>query len=172
MTYYTGFEVLIEASAGLPKDCVVLMGGAGEYFLRCQQLIMARGLQDKVHLLGHISSEQLPGYYEACDIFCMPSTARSEAYGIAMVEAMMRGKPVVASDIAGSGMPWVNTGTGFNVPVGHALALSETLRLLLDDAALRARLGAASRSRYLQEFGAELMSARTVALYRQLVCAA
>lgn len=169
MTYYKGFEVLIEASARLPEDCVVLIGGAGEYFQRHQQQIIARGLQHKVQLLGYIPSDQLPGHYEACDVFCMPSTARSEAYGIAMVEAMMRGKPVVASDIVGSGMPWVNSGTGFNVPVGHAMALSETLRLLLDDTALRTRLGAASRSRYLQEFRSELMSARTLALYRQLV---
>ena len=71
---------------------------------------------------GHINDHELASHFEACDIFCMSSTVRAEAYGVAMLEAMMMGKPAVASDIAGSGVPWVNRHgeTGLNVPPATA----------------------------------------------------
>ena len=65
--------------------------------------VAARRLGDKVHLLGHVRGADLPSHIEACDVFCMPSTVRAEAYGVAMVEAMIMGKPIVATDIAGLG---------------------------------------------------------------------
>lgn len=171
MTYYKGFDVLIEAAAALHDDSVVLIGGDGELLDHYRTLVARRGLAGKVHLLGHIDDNELASHFEACDIFCMPSTVRAEAYGVAMVEAMVMGKPVVASDIAGSGVPWVNQHglTGLNVPAGDAPALARALNDLLDDAALRQRLGAGARRRYEQEFGAGLMTARTLDLYRRLL---
>ena len=170
MVYYKGFEVLIEAAAALPNDCVVLIGGEGDLRAAKQALIEARGLQDKVHLLGHIAPAELPSHYAACDVFCMPSTVRAEAYGVSMVEAMVMGKPIVATDIPASGVPWVNHHgvTGFNVPPRNPLALARRLRQLLRDTALRERLGAGARQRYQQQFTAELMTQRIQALYHRL----
>ncbi|MET0383355.1 MAG: glycosyltransferase, partial [Burkholderiaceae bacterium] len=157
MTYYKGFEVLIEAAAHLP-DCVVLIGGDGELLSHYRGLVARRGLQDRVHMLGHVNDDDLPGYFEACDVFCMTSTVRAEAYGVAMVEAMARGKPVVATDIVGSGMPWVNVDgeTGFNMPTGQPMPLAATLTRLLENPMLCEQLGAAARRRYLREFDATL----------------
>lgn len=170
MTYYKGFDVLIKAAAALPDDSVVLIGGDGELFDRYRTMVNKSGLAGKVHLLGHISDDDLPSHFEACDIFCMASTARAEAYGIAMLEAMAMGKPIVASDIAGSGVPWVNLDgiTGINTPVGEPNALAQALCELLADGARRAALGLAARRRYLADFNAELMTQRTIALYRTL----
>jgi rhamnosyl/mannosyltransferase len=83
---------------------------------------------------------------------------------------MLMGKPIVATDIAGSGVPWVNLHgrTGLNVPVREPATLTAALHELLADDALRARLGAAARQRYEQEFRAELMTQRMVDLYRGL----
>jgi glycosyltransferase involved in cell wall biosynthesis len=171
MTYYKGFEVLIEAAAALPEDCAVMIGGAGELMERLKNQIAERGLAGKVHLLGAIPDEYLASHFEACDVFCLPSTARSEAYGLAMVEAMLMARPIVATEIDGSGVPWVNVEgeTGFNVPVGRAQPLADALTRLLTDEPLRQRLGRAARERYLREFNAELMTTRTVALYRRLL---
>lgn len=170
MVYYKGFEVLIDAAASLPNDCVVLIGGEGGLRPEQQALIEARGLQDKVRLLGHVPPAELPSHYAACDVFCMPSTLRAEAYGVSMVEAMVMGKPVVATDIPASGVPWVNRHgvTGFNVPPRNPLALARRLRQLLGNPALRERFGAAARQRYQQQFTAALMTQRTLALYHQL----
>ena len=92
-------------------------------------------------------------------MFCMASTVRAEAYGVAMLEAMVMGKPVVATDIAGSGVPWVNRSgeTGLNVPVGDSKALAEALTEIIDDDALAARYAHAARKRYLKHLTAAAM---------------
>jgi glycosyltransferase involved in cell wall biosynthesis len=171
MTYYKGFEVLIDSAQGLPDDVAVLIGGDGELLQNYKTRAAQLGLAGKVRFLGHIAENELPNYFAACDVYCMPSTARAEAYGVAMLEAMVMGKPIVASDIAGSGVPWVNVDgeTGFNVPVRQPQALASAICRLLEDAALRERMGAAGRRRYLNFFNAALMSERTATLYDRVL---
>ena len=171
MTYYKGFEVLIEAARNLPDDCVVLIGGDGPEMPRYRAAVKAQGVEGKVVLLGHVNDGDLPSYYEACDVFCMSSTVRSEAYGVTMVEAMVMGRPVVSTDIVGSGVPWVNVHglTGFNTPVGQAAPLTQALSRLLGDVALRKLMGAASRERYLTKFNANSMARETIRLYEAIL---
>lgn len=171
MTYYKGFDVLIDAASALSDDCVVLIGGDGELLPEYRARVVERGLSDKVYLLGHVNDADLASHFEACDVFCMPSTVRSEAYGVAMLEAMLMGKPIVATDISGSGVPWVNVHgqTGLNVPVRDTAALTAALHALLVNDALREGLGAAARKRYEDEFRADLMVQRMLDLYRGLV---
>lgn len=171
MTYYKGFEVLIEAAKQLPDDCAVIIGGHGELLDEYRHQVAQAGLSGKVLLPGHIPDDELASYFKACDVFCMPSTLRAEAYGVAMVEAMSVGKPVVATDIAGSGVPWVNQHgrTGLNAPVGDAKALAAALTTLLADHAQRLALGQAARRRYEEEFSAARMTERVLALYRDLL---
>ncbi len=168
MTYYKGIEILIEASTTLPDNCVVLIGGDGELFEDYRRTVASRGLAGKVHLLGHVADHELASYFEACDVFCMSSTVRSEAYGVAIVEAMVMGKPVVATDIEGSGVPWVNQHgqTGYNVPVRDSRALSDAIRSILENATHAATLGAAARQRYETEFSADVMIQRMRDAYR------
>jgi len=132
--------------------------------------VASKGMADKVHLLGQVMDHELESHFEACDIFCMSSTVRAEAYGVAMLEAMMMGKPAVASDIAGSGVPWVNRHgeTGLNVPAGDAAALAAALRSLVDDEPLRRRMGSAARQRYEDHFTAATMTAHISDLYASL----
>jgi glycosyltransferase involved in cell wall biosynthesis len=170
MTYYKGFDVLIDAAQALPDDCVVLIGGDGDLLDHYRATVRERGLSGKVHLLGQVLDHELVSHFEACDVFCLPSTARAEAYGVAILEAMVTAKPIVATDITGSGVPWVNVDgvTGLNVPVRQPQLLANALIRLLGDAELRARLGAAARERYLQHFSAEVMTRRTIELYEGL----
>jgi len=170
MTYYKGFEVLIDAAKYLPEDCVVLIGGDGSLLQHHRQLVERSQLSEKVHMLGHIHGDDLLSHFEACDIFCLSSTVRSEAYGVVMVEAMMMAKPIVATNIEGSGVPWVNKHglTGLNAPAGDSKALAASLRHLLNNESLRKRFGQAARLRYESEFLADRMVNRTIELYRQL----
>ncbi len=174
MTYYKGFDVLIDAAAQLPDDCVVVIGGGGELLDAYRAHVARAGLTGKVVLTGALPDYDLPSYFEACDVFCMPSTVRAEAYGVAIVEAMVMGKPIVATDIPGSGVPWVNVHgvTGLNVGVRQPHQLGAALGQLLEDGALRARLGAMARRRYEQEFNAALMARRMLDLYHGLHAAA
>ena len=170
MAYYKGFDVLIKAAAALPDDVVVVIGGEGEMF-DCHRAQVAReGLSDKVRLIGHIPDDALFDYFQASELFCLSSTVRAEAYGVVMIEAMMMGKAVIAADIVGSGVPWVNVHgvTGFNVPVGQPAELARVLSATLADQPLCLRLGQAARARYLREFSADLMTRRIAALYSRL----
>ena len=171
MSPYKGFDVLIDAAARLSGDCIVVVGGEGELLERHRRSVAARGLTEKIVFVGGISDEELPTYFEAARVFCLASTLRSEAYGVVLVEAMAMSTPVVATDIAGSGVPWVNQSgvTGLNVPPGDSRALAEALAKIIDDDALAARFGQAARQRYLGYLTAEGMVDSTVRLYNRLI---
>lgn len=171
MTYYKGFDVLIDAAEKLPDDCVVLIGGEGELLDHFRAVVARRGLAGKVQFLGHINDDDLASHFEACDVFCMSSTVRAEAYGVAMLEAMVMGKPIVATDIPGSGVPWVNENghTGLNVPAGDSAALASALGSLLTDDALRQRMGDQARARFEADFRAQRMTDQTLDLYRRVL---
>lgn len=108
LIYYKGFEYLIDAAEFLPENILVLIGGVGELYEEFQKRISAKGLENKVQLLGKIPFDELGAYYELCDVYCMPSIEKSEAFGVVQIEAMSFGKPIVSTDIEGSGVPWVN----------------------------------------------------------------
>ena len=82
--------------------------------------------------------------YQGADIAVVPSLWR-EPFGLVAVEAMAAGLPVVASDTGGLSDIVRPGQTGLLVPPGDAAALAAALETLLDDAALRARMGAAGR---------------------------
>ncbi|MBI5136458.1 MAG: glycosyltransferase family 4 protein [Nitrospirae bacterium] len=109
--------------------------------------LMARadrlGLRGRVAFLGAVSGPALRAEYAGAHLFCLPS--RQEGFGIAFLEAMAAGLPVVAGD-AGA-QPEVVGRAGVLVPPDDAAGLADTLGRLLADGALRARLGAAGRAR-------------------------
>nr|WP_199065538.1 glycosyltransferase [Chromobacterium sp. ASV5] len=170
MTYYKGFDVLIEAARQLPEDVVVLIGGSGELLDSLRRQAQNAGLADKVQLLGRISDADLPGYFEAADLFCLPSLVRSEAFGLVMVEAMGYGKPVVATAIEGSGVPWVNLDgvTGLNAMPGDPIDLAKCLCKLLDDPKLAKQFGIGGRSRFESLFTIEKMIDEIVDVYNKV----
>ncbi|MDW5416960.1 glycosyltransferase [Iodobacter sp. CM08] len=164
---YKGIIHLIEACKYINDDVVVLIGGPGvESFL---PLIQRLGLEYKVKILGAIADQQLPSYYAACDIFCLPSILRSEAYGIVQVEAMSFSKPVISCDIAGSGVSWVNEHdkSGLIVPPSNPLALANAINRLSQDNALRNKMALYARKRFEQELTAEKMVKKTIQMYQE-----
>lgn len=108
LVYYKGFEYLVEAASHLPDDYVVVIGGNGPEKPKLQKLISKHGLKDKVELVGFIHDDDLQNYFKICDVFCLPSVEKSEAYGVVQLEAFSFGKPVVSCSIVGSGVGWVN----------------------------------------------------------------
>lgn len=171
MTYYKGYEVLIEAAALLPADVVVVAGGAGDRLAHYRRLAAQRGVAEKVRFVGRLPDHRVEAYFAAAEVFVQASTVRAEAFGVAVLEAMARGTPVVSTQIEGSGLPWLNQHgvTGLQVPPGDAQALARAVQKLLDDAALRQRMGTAGRARWALHFSTETMCAATLALYRRLL---
>ena len=130
--YYKGFEYLIEAARLMDENYIILLGGRGELTPELKAKIKEYNLEDVVKLLGRISAHELPAYFSAADVFCLPSVERSEAYGVVQLEAMACGTPVISTDIKGSGVAWVNKHglTGLVVPVKNAHALASSFNYL------------------------------------------
>jgi glycosyltransferase involved in cell wall biosynthesis len=98
-------------------------------------------LDDDVVLLGTVPDAELPGWYAAADVLAFPST--KEGWGLAVLEAMSAGLPVVASDLPVF-REYLRPGRdALMVPVNDAAALAAALGAVLDDAALAGRLRAA-----------------------------
>ena len=132
---YKGYEYLVDAAASLDDSYVVAIGGAGPLKEELQRRIEQKGLQDRVFLLGRIPDEDFAAWYRACDVFCLSSIWKTEAFAIVQIEAMSCGKPVVATRIPGSGVSWVNAHgiSGLNVEPADAEALAEAIRKVTDE---------------------------------------
>lgn len=171
MIYYKGFDVLVQAAAHIPEHCVIVVGGDGELLEHYRIEAHRRGLAGRVHFVGRIPDHELASYFDAATMFCLPSTHRAEAYGVVLIEAMAMGKPVIATQIPGSAVAWVNQAgvTGLNVPVGDAEALAGAIIRISTDRTCATRFGEAARARYEQCLGADTMVRSTKALYTALL---
>lgn len=106
-TYYKGFEYLIRAAQYFSKTKFILVG-EGPLKKKMQKLCHKIGVSDYVILPGKLTDEQLSELMEACDVFCLPSVDKTEAFGLVLLEAMAYGKPLITTEVQGSGMNEVN----------------------------------------------------------------
>jgi glycosyltransferase involved in cell wall biosynthesis len=170
---YKGFDVLIRAAQQLVKDSVVVIVGGGPLQQELQQAIMQGGVEDRVVLAGRLSDAALHALFERAALYCLPSTYRAEAFGVVLLEAMTYGLPIVASDIPGSGVPWVNQHdlSGLNVPIGNPNALADACNQILGSEQLRSRLSKGARQRFLAEFTEDVSVDRMMATYETMLSA-
>lgn len=168
LTYYKGHETLIRAAAGLPGSRVLIVG-TGERRAPLDRLIQSLALRGRVSLPGFQPEADLNALLAGCDVLCLPSLERTEAFGLVLLEAMRFGKPVLVSDIAGSGTGWVvrRAGHGALVPPDDPLALAAALRALQADPAHREKLGLAGLSALREQFGIGPVAAAVIEIYRQ-----
>ncbi len=166
LIYYKGAEVLVRAMAGVDADLVMI--GSGPLERALQELAAEMKVADRITFLGGQPLDELVAWYHAADVFCLPSIARSEAFGLVQLEAHAAGTPVVSTDLT-TGVPFVNQNeeTGLVVPPDDPRALGEALRTLVEDEALRERLGARALERARAAFTIERMVEDTVSVYRE-----
>ncbi|MCI0474674.1 MAG: glycosyltransferase, partial [Anaerolineales bacterium] len=167
LRYYKGLGYLLDALRELPHAQLVVVGsGAMERAWRA--LARDLGVEARVNFVGQVRDDELPAYYAACDIFVLPASERSEAFGAVQLEAMAAGKPVVCTEL-GTGTSFVNVDgeTGLVVPPRDPHALANAIARLGDDTESRARMGAAGRARVRQEFTLEEMATRVMQVYDQ-----
>ncbi len=167
--YYKGFEYLIRALADVP-GAVLALGGQGPLTEELRRAAREAGVAERVDFVGRIPDRELAAWYYACDVFCLPSVERAEAFAIVQVEAMACGRPVLCCRL-GNGVNWVNPEgeTGLAVPPADVEALSAALRRLQREPDLRAKLGDAGRERAYAVFSAEAMARATLEVYREVL---
>ncbi len=145
-----GYPELAEAMTRLPEAELWVVGErlSSDRGPDMCAVLRNAGLGGRLRLLGY--RDDVPALMSAADIFALPS--HFEGLPMSVIEAMLSGLPVVASDIRGVQEQVVSDKTGLLVPAGDAKALRNAITQLTADAALRTRMGLAGRERAMTLF--------------------
>lgn len=173
-----GIDTLLDALPLLLNDLpglkVTIVGDdtipapeGGTYRQRFETLHSTSGWLDRVEFTGPVDDEELARRYQDCDLFVAPS--RYESFGLILLEAMMRGKPVIGCEVGGMRQIIEAGQTGFLVPPGDPGSLRDRIGELVSSAELRARLGRQGRQRFEERYTVARMVRDVVAYYRRLL---
>ena len=170
LTYYKGFGSLIDTLASR-EDIDWVIAGDGELHATLQAQIArlrAQGKPCRVTLLGHVDEARKQQLLAQCDVFCLPSIERTEAFGVTVLEAMACGKACLVSDLAGSGLPWLvrESGAGQTVPPHDGASWHAALDAA-HDRSRRAAWGEAGRRALHARFTIEACGREVAAVYSQ-----
>jgi glycosyltransferase involved in cell wall biosynthesis len=166
LRYYKGLDWLIRALPRIPARLLVV--GIGPMEQEWRGLAAEMGVAERITWLGEVPDAGLPALYHAADLFVLPASHASEAFGLVQVEAMAAGLPVVCTEL-GTGTSYVNRDgeTGRVVAPRDADALAAAINGLLAAPGLRARMSAAARARVAAEFSLDAMVDRMLGLYER-----
>ena len=169
LSRYKGFDTLIRAASAVP-DVELVVAGSGEQLDRLEQIVPEESKQ-RMRLVGSVNDAVRNRLLAECDVLCMPSNNRAEAFGLALLEAMAAGKPAIATRVPGSGMGWVveDERTGWLVEPGDVDALAGVLLRLSRDRPTLERAGNRARERFDEQFGIEAVAREIVDVYKGVV---
>ncbi|TSC77185.1 MAG: group 1 glycosyl transferase [Parcubacteria group bacterium Gr01-1014_31] len=166
--YFKGVPVLLAAMARLPQDVRLLVVGGGGWQDRYRRMSEQLGIADRVRFTGAVPTHDLPDHYRLADVVTLPSVTRSEAFGVALLEAMAVQRPVVATSLPGV-RTVVGESAGLLARPGDAADLAEKLAQLLDDPARAAACGAAGHEAVLTKYRWTVVSNQLLTLYQSLL---
>lgn len=155
----------ILASVRKATPCRLELVGDGPERPRIEALVRELGLRDYVTFRGEM--DDLAALYGSCDVFLLPS--ESESFGLAALEAMACGVPVVASDVGGLPDVVADGETGFLAPVGDVAAMAEAAGRLLSDDVLWGRMSGLARERARTCFAVDRAVDRYEATYQRVL---
>jgi phosphatidylinositol alpha-1,6-mannosyltransferase len=165
-----GFDVVVKslpelAHLGLDVRYALIGIGEDERYLR--ELAEELGVAERVHLLGHVSPDDLPRWYNACTVFAMPNreiNGDTEGFGMVFVEAAACGKPSLAGRAGGTGSAVVDGETGLRVNGEDIQAVSQGLYRLLSQMSMRETMGQRALVRARDQFAWERVAEKTLRL--------
>jgi glycosyltransferase involved in cell wall biosynthesis len=160
-----GFDVLLRALRDVPQASAVIVGD-GEHRDELHTLADRLGIGERVRWIGWRDDRR--SYLPWFDVFVLPS--RFEGFPLALLEALLAQKAVVASEVGSVAEAVLPDQTGLLVPPDDPAALAAGIRKLLGDEALRGRLGAAGRELVRSNFTASHMARSFESLYAEILC--
>jgi rhamnosyl/mannosyltransferase len=165
LRYYKGLPFLIEAARQTGFPLVIVGSGPEEARLKAQ----AAGMRN-VLFLGHLPEEDKAAVLSLCGALVLPSHLRAEAFGVALLEGALHGKPLISCEI-GTGTSLVNENgrTGLVVAPANPGVLADAMRQLRKAPAEARLMGEQARQRARKIFGARRMARDYLDLYRGLL---
>lgn len=172
---WKGFQHLIDAMDLIQTDPLpyLLIGGRGPLRKQLENQVHKKGLQDRIKFLGQIPYENIHYYYNAIDIFVLPSIidreGNTEGLGVVLLEALACGTPCVASNVGGITDIIKDGKNGFLVKPGNPEALAERITELIEDDSLRRRMGVEGRKFIENNFSWQAKARELLNLYQNLI---
>jgi glycosyltransferase involved in cell wall biosynthesis len=155
------FDAVAPVLRKRPKLRVAVTGeGTDPFTARLERQIRDLRIEGQVEMLGWV--EDMPAFYRACDLVCLPS--RAEPFGRTAIEAFAVGTPVVATAVGGLQDIVTDGDTGLLVPYGDEEALAEAVRRGLGDADLREQLAEAARREGEEKYHERIYKERVASL--------
>lgn len=167
LRYYKGLHVLLDALKEIDYPTVII--GAGPEECALKQKAYAYGLKN-IYFLSQVSEEDKIALLKLCYAFVFPSHLRSEAYGLALVEAAMFGKPMISCEL-GTGTSYINIHgkTGYVVKPGNSGELRKIMSRLWTDKYDANKFGRYARKYYAKLFKSSKMIQSYMELYNMFV---
>jgi glycosyltransferase involved in cell wall biosynthesis len=166
LSYYKGFDTVVRAVLAEPGMQLAIVG-SGEEHAALDRILAAAGYPPHIRLLGEVDDAKVRALFASCDVFCLPSRERTEAFGIVLLEAMRYSKPLLVSDLPGSGMTWVarNGQNAMHVTPQDPGDWREALRILAASPQKRQMMGRMGYERYKREFDIASVARRIDEVY-------
>jgi L-malate glycosyltransferase len=155
------FKIFSESA----KDVKLLLVGDGPDRLFLEQLAVDLQMQDNIIFVGYQSDTQI--FYELMDIFALVSS--TEGFGIAAVEAMFTGLPVISSNVGGLPSIVVHEETGFIIDPISPQVVSRGIGDLYKNRALCKRMGEAGKARAYKVFHAQRYAQDVESVYKEVL---
>ena len=170
LSRYKGFDHLIRAVSEVPGVELVILG-EGEQGRALRELVARRHAADRVAMPGRVDDPTRNRLLRQCDLLCLPSINRGEAFGLVLLEAMALGKPALVTRVPGSGMSWVvDAGhTGWHVEPEDPVGLARQLAEIRDQRDTLGPMGRQAQQQFRERFSIAAVAARTASLYRRVV---
>ena len=178
MVAFKGFPDLIKALKPVTKvvpEFILLMVSAPREpeYSKIIDAIESQGLEKNILIKNPVEHHELPAFYQAADVFVLYSKAvyeqmyQEEGFGRTSIEAAACGLPVVVSDTGGQPETVIHEQTGYIVPAGNGVALSERILTLLIDKKLAHEMGERGREFVVKTFTSEIMRDKILQLDTQ-----
>lgn len=164
---HKGIDHLLEA-ARIVRDAKFVIVGGGEYADELSRRVHHSGTGRNVTFAGRVPYSDLPKYYGACDVSVLPSVSRLEAFGIAALEGMSSGKPVVVSDIPGVREVITNGEEGLLCEPMNPEDLARKISMLLKDDEMRRKMGDKGRRKVEKYFNIDRVARKVAEVYEAL----
>jgi len=167
---FKGFEYLVESGKYINDNTAIVIAGNGPLFHSLKEKVKNLKLEEKVCLIGRVGIDKVDAYIKNCDVFCLPSITRNESFGLVLVEALYFDKPLITTDVYGSGMNYANQNgiTGLVVPPRNPKALAEAINKILSDNDLYIKFSQNAKERF-KEFEISNIGDKIIGLYKEVL---
>ena len=165
--YYKGLNYLLEAAKQTGLDVVIAGDGAEAEVLH--QFVKEHGLTN-VHFLGHVTKQQKYALIDISTALILPSSERSEAYGMVLLEASRQSTPMISTELE-SGTSYINAHneTGLVVSPKNSTELAEAMRYMAENAHTVKLMSASAKNRFDNNFTGEIMGRCYADLYNSVL---